>query len=77
MANKESVSKLIAKGDCFAVCENGKYITVSTYDSRKRNGYSNKYIPNTPQNRGAIMRKMGKPEVDEKGYRGRKRFLWF
>lgn len=74
---KDSISKLIAQGDCFAVTENGKYITVSTFDNRKKNGYTNKYIPNTAANRGAIVRKMGKPEIDEKGFRGRKRFLWF
>ena len=74
---KSQVSKLIAKGDMFAVTENGKYITVSNFDDRKKCGYSNKYIPNTPENSGAIVKKMGKPEVGNKGYRGRKRFLWF
>lgn len=74
---KSSVSKLIENGDMFAVTENGKYITVSSYDDKKKLGYSNKYIPNTPENRGAIVKKMGKPQIDNKGYRGRKRFLWF
>lgn len=73
----KGVSKLIENGDCFAVLEDGKYIAVSNRNKSKRYGYSNKYIPNTPENRGAIMRKMGKPEVDENGYKGRKRFLWY
>lgn len=77
MAKNKGVSSLIAKGDAFAVTENGKFITVSIFDGKGRVGYSNKYIPNTPDNRAAIMRKMGKPEVDKKGYRGKKRFLWF
>ncbi len=74
---KNSVSKLIEKGDMFSVVENGKHIAVCTFDDKKRNGYSSKYIPNTPENRGAIVKKMGKPEVSESRYRGRKRFLWF
>lgn len=61
----------------FAVTEGGKWITVSNYDDGKKSGYSNKYIPNTPENRSAIVKKMGKPEIDKNGYRGRKRFLWF
>lgn len=74
---KENISKLIAKGDAFAVLEDGKYIAVSNFDNSRKLGYSNKYIPNTPENRGAIMRKMGKPELGEKTYKGKKRFLWF
>lgn len=74
---KHNVKDLVSKAVGCTVIENGKHIAVSVFDPKKKYGYSNKYIPNTPENRGIVCRKFGKPDLDSEGYRGRKRFIWF
>lgn len=73
---KKTASSLITKGKGYALTEGGKYITVSEFDGSGKYGYSNKYIPNTAENRKKLFAVMGKPD-DTNIYRGKKRMLWF
>ena len=69
-------SSLIKKGRGFIVPESGKWITVTTFDGSGKYGYSNRYIPNTLENRSAIQSLYGKAS-DVSFYRGKKRKVYF
>lgn len=71
----KKASSLITKDKGYVVPENGKWITVSTWDGKGRYGYSNKYIANTVENRSKIVKLKGNP-IDCDTYRGKKRWIF-
>ena len=69
--SKGKASSLITKGKSYAYTPGSKRIAVSTWDGSGKNGYSTKYIANTPANLKKIVEVAGKPE------KYGKRWLWF